>query len=422
MCAAVKTLLALPILGLVSIPLVFSAWVTISLALITLFIRLAVVYIELGYVLLTNVFALPTSSSSLLTFAPSEPPTPRTGLSRRNSNSYGLVHSHQGNDSASPWTVNTLQDDLATRNHRLYARSMAAAHHLPATPFTGLPISGDERRDFEGVGGWSSYLDSSKPRGSHAGHEDPFSYTSSSSTTSVAGGVDIDADERAWLSLNHRLELPSQVITLESPAPYRLNTPSMSRSEGYVHAHGPATSSRLYQAQQHPGLRHHQRSHTTSCLLTLNRGVGGGLSLALSTRPHHTSTHLLSPSASRLAHFMTRQSYLNSPTLPHMRTPAVSSAFSSFEVGLAPRTLWSSSGGTGDGGGGYFAIQRSGSHNGPSLSGTPAACGYTSPGNGTLSERRDNSSSQLTRLVARYPPSVRHRRRSVSGTVSGDRL
>lgn len=415
MCAAIKTLLALPILGLVSIPLVFLAWVTISFALITLFIRLAVVYIELGYALLINIFALPTSSSSLLTFAPSEPPSPITGLSRRNSSSHGVY----GNDSASSWTVNTLQDDLASRNHRIYTRSMAPAHNLPTTPFTGLPISGDERRDFEGVGGWRSYFDASKPHGSHAGHEEPLSSTSSSSAASVTGGIDINADERAWLSLNHRLELPSQVVTLGPTAQSNPNSPNIPRSEGYVHAHGPATSSRLYQAQR-PGPRHHQRSHTTSCLPTSNRGVGAGLSLALSTRPDHTSTHLLSPSASRLAHFVTPQPYLHVQTRPHMRTPPVSSAFSSFEAGWASGTLGSSSSGsTGDGGGGggYFALQRSGPHYVPSLSGTPGASGYTSPGNGILGERRDNSSAQLTRLMAHYPTSVRHRRRSVSGTV-----
>lgn len=414
MRAAVKSLLALPILGLVSIPLVFSAWVTTSFALITLFIRLAVVYIELGYALLTNIFTLPTSSSSLLTFAPSEPPTPITGRSRRNSSSYGLVQSHHSHDSAPSWTVNTLQDDLASRNHRLYARSMAEAH---TRPFTGLPISGDERRDFEGVGGWRSYLDPSKPHGPHAGHEDPSSSTSSSSATSVTGSSDIDADERAWLSLNHRLELPSQLVTLGSPALYHLHTPNTSRSEGYVHAHGPATSSPLYQAQRRPGLRHHQRSHTTSCLPTPNRGAGAGLSFALSTRPDHTSTHLLSPSASRLAHFMTPQPHLHTPARPHMRMSPVSSEFSSFEAGLAV----GNSGGGSTGDGGYFALQRSGPHYVPSRSETPGASGYTSPENGMLSDRRENSTSQLARLMARYPTGVRHRRRSVSGTVSGDR-
>lgn len=435
----VKTLLALPIIGLVSIPLLFSAWVTISFALFTLFIRLAVVYVALGYALLANIFALPTSSSPLLTFAPTEPSTPITGLSRRNS-SYGLIQSRRKDDSLSSWAISTAHGDPANRNKRTYARSMAEAHNLPSTPFTGLPISGDERRDFEGVGGWRSYFDSSRWHRPHTGNEKekPLSSASSSSAASITGEADMDADERAWLSLNQRLELPSQVITLGSNTTSRVTSPTSPRLGNYFHALGPATASRFHQSHLQQRPRHHQRSHTTSSLPTTNRRVGAGLSLALSTRPDQTFTHPVSPPASRLAPFMTPQPYLHTQTRQPTRTLPASNV--SHQNGLFltsgddpdPGPLESSNGGNfgndsgggggGGGGGGYFALQRPGSYYMPPQSGTGSrsGSGYTTPGTGTSNEERDTS-SQLARLMAHYPTSVRHRRRSVSEDAFGER-
>lgn len=437
MCAVVKTLFALPIIGLVSIPLLFSAWVTLSFALFTLFIRLTVVYVELGYALLANIFALPTSSSSLLTFAPSEPPTPITGLSRRNS-SYGLIQSRRTDDSVSSLVISAAHGELASRNKELYARSMAEAHNLPSTPFMGLPISGDERRDFEGVGGWRSYFDSSRWHRPPAGNDKPLSSASSSSAASINGETDLDADERAWLSLNQRLELPSQVITLGSNTTSKVNSPTSPRLGSYFHALGPATSSRWHQPQQRPGPRHHQRSHTTSSLPTTGWrvGAGAGLSLALSTRPDQTFTHPVSPSASRLAPFMTPQPYSHTQARQPMRTLPASSAshqnglfFTSTDDpdsgalgGSNGGNFGNGSSGGGGGGGGYFALQRPGSYYIPPRSGvsSPSRSGYTTPGTGTSNEERDTA-SQLARLMPHYPTSVRHRRRSVSGAALGER-
>lgn len=435
MYAVVKTLLALPIIGLVSIPLIFLAWVTLSFALFTLFIRLAAVYVELGYALLANIFALPTSSSSLLTFAPSEPSTPITGLSRRNS-SYGLIQSRRNDNSISSWVVSATHGELANRNKKTYARNMAEAHNLPSTPFIGLPISGDDRRDFEGVGGWRSYFDSSKWHKPHAGNEKPLSSASSSSAASINGETDLDADERAWLSLNQRLELPSQVVTLGPNPTSKVSSPSSPRLGSYFHALGPATTSRWHQTQQRPGPRHHQRSHTTSSLPTASRrvGTGAGLSLALSTRPDQTLTHPVSPSASRLAPFMTPEPYSHTQTRQSMRTLPASSA--SHQNGLFltstddpdPGAFGGSNGGNlgngsgGGGGGGYFALHRPGSYYIPPRSGvsSPSGSGYTTPGTVMSNEERDTA-SRLARLMAHYPTSVRHRRRSVSGAAFGER-
>lgn len=429
MCAAVKTLVALPIIGLVSIPLIFSAWVTTSLALFTLFVRLAVVYIELGYALFTNIFAVPTSSSSLLTFAPSEQPTPLTGLSRRNS-SFGSIQSRRNDGSVSSKAVGTTHGDLASRNKEIYARNMAEAHNLPKTPFLGLPISGDERRDFEGVGGWRSCFDPSKWHRPYTGNEEPLGSATSSSAASIKGENDMDADERAWLSLNQRLELPSQVITLGSNTTSKVSSPTSPRLGNYFHLLGPAASTRFHQIQQRPGRRHHQRSHTTSSLPTINRRVGPGLSLALSTRPEQTFPGPPSPSASRLAPFMTPQPYSHTQARQSTRTLPASSAphQNGLSVTSADDPDSAALGGSnsvnfanGGAGGGYFALQRPSSYYVPHQSGagSPSGSGYTTSGAGTSDEEPETS--HLARLMAHHPTSVRHRRRSVPGAAFGER-
>lgn len=443
MGAVFTALVALPILGLVSIPLVLSAWVTISLALITLLVRFAVVYLEVGYGLVVSFFTISTSSSSFLPFAASEPVTPAAGTSRRNS-AHGLIQSRKNNgDSLASGALVGVHDDPTKHRKDSYARSMIEAHHLPSTPFLGLPVSGDERRDFEGVGGWRSYRNPStisRPQTSHSAHEKPFSSPSSSSAQSINGEVDVetgvDADELAWLSMNYRLELPSQVVTLGAgshPTSY-VNSPSSidvldNRNGGTFQALTSSTSPRLqHNSTQHrPGQRHHHRSHTTSALTTLERRTGGGLSIALSTRPDHTG-HAISPSASRVAPFMTPQPYLPMQTRPSTRMLPVSSAshsnayLSSSADGANSGFLGSCGGNFGSGSGGYFALQRpgNGGHYIPPLSAidTPSGSGCTTPGTGLSNEDRDASSLGFTRLMAHYPTSVRHRRRSIAGPHS----
>lgn len=436
MCTVLKSLLALPLIGLVSIPLLFSAWVTISFALITLFIRLAVAYVELGYALLANTFALPTSSSSLLTFAPSKPSTPIHSLSRRNS-SFGLIQPRRNDDTISFWAVASTHGDLASRNKEIYARNMAEAHKLRSTPFMGLPISGDESRDFEGVGGWRSYFDPSQWHKTHTGNEKPTSSISTSSAASTSGENGLDADERAWLALNERLELPSQIITLGSNTTSKVNTPASPRLGSYFHALGPAASSRLQQVRQRPGRRHHQRSKTTSSLPTINSlagagpGTEAGLFLALSNRPDQAFAHSVSRSAPRLAPFMTPQPYSHTQIRQPTRALPTSSGSALHQDGLLIAAVddpdsgalgSSNSGSSRNSGGGYFALKRPGSYYIPPYPGLASASGSrsTTPGTAASNEERDTS-SQLARLMAHYPTSVRYRRRSVSGAASGER-
>jgi hypothetical protein len=293
--------------------------------------------------------------------------------------------------------LNTIHDEASKRKQKKYARSMMEAHNLPTTPFI------DDSRDFEGVGGWRSYSDS-KRRGSHP-NEKPLSSTSSSAPSITGeGDDDIDDDERAWLSLNHRLELPSQVVTLGSAAGSTVHSPVLSpRSLNNFHAFMP---SRFHQDPE----RHHHRSHTTSSLTTSHRRTGDGLSLAHLARRHQSQDpgHSVSPSASRVAPFMTPQPYSHVQTRPLSRQPT-----GGHTNGYSSRDGPSGSTDSNLGGGGYFAIPRPGAW----YMGSPGASGYTTPGTGLSSEDRD-ASLHSTRLMAHYPTSVRHRRRSISGPHS----
>lgn len=441
MGAVFTTLVALPILGLVSIPLVLSAWLTISLALFTLLVRFAVVYLEVGYGLVVSFFTIPTSTSSFLPFTASEPVTPAAGNSRRNS-AHGLFQSRKTNDDLlTSGALVGVHDDHTRHRKNPYARSMIEAHHLPSTPFLGLPVSGDERRDFEGVGGWRSYRNPStisRRRTSHSAHEKTFGSPSSSSAQSISGDVeldgDVDADELAWLSMNNRLELPSQVVTLGAGTHSTSLVNNLSnldildtRNGSTTQALAASTSprNRHTNTQQRPGQRHHHRSHTTSALATEYR-TGGGLSIALSARPDHTA-RALSPSAWRIAPFMTQQPYSPMQIRSSTRLLPVSNAshsnnyLSSSADAASSGFLGSSRGSFGSGGGGYFTVQRpgNGGHYMPPVSAldTPSGSGSTTPGTGVSNEDRDGTMG-FTRLMAHYPTSVRHRRRSIAGPHS----
>ena len=432
-----SALLALPILGLVSIPLILSAWVTVSFALITLCLRLAVVYIELGYALLVNFFTVPMTTSSLLNFAASQPGSPVTGRSRRNSG-YGLVQSRRSNDSLTAWALIGIHDDLAKRKKRKYARSMIEAHDLSTEPYFGLPVSGDEWRDFEGVGGWRSYhnASSTKLRSSQSLH-DRQSVSPSSSVQSIGDDIDIeddmDADERAWLSINNRLELPSQVVTLGagSTTGSMMNSPTnMGAFEFHNDSHDNSLVHRGFRGDHLTGNRHHQRSHTTSSLTASNPRTGSGLSLSLSTRPDHTGfltreySHPVSPSASRHAPFMTPQPYTHTymqtrypRTLPVNKSTSQLNSHRSGSIDGPEHTRMASSasGNFANGSGGYFALQRPDAFQMPSKLGSPGPSEQTTP---ISPDDRGQSPLQLTRLMAHYPTSVRHRRRSIPGLQS----
>ncbi|CAG7923692.1 unnamed protein product [Penicillium olsonii] len=417
MGSTVTTLIALPILAIISIPLILSACVTISIALFALILRISVIYVELVYGILVHFLSIPTSpTSSLLTFVASEPPTPVSGRSRRNSN-HGAQRKH---DSTSSWTLGSTVDDY--RKKSSYAQSMIEAHLSPPTHH-GFPISGDERRDFEGVGGWRSYP--CKPRSSH----EKTTWTSSSSSISDVDPT-VDADERAWLSLNNRLELPSQLITLSAStyAGSTLNSPLCDNDSrncrNFQSLLGAADL-----ASNGFGSRHHHRSLTTSSLTTSDRRTGTGLSLALSARPDNPSNsneHItMSSSTPRLPlPFMTPQPFAPTRSQPRAARGSQNGApfsgsylSSSGELG---HSFGSNSSGSFDRGGGYFSLRRpksSGSHGSGMIS--PIASGYTTPGVGVSTDERDAASLGSARLMAHYPTSPRHRRQSVSGPARG---
>ncbi|KAJ5455450.1 hypothetical protein N7475_010571 [Penicillium sp. IBT 31633x] len=237
--------------------------------------------------------------------------------------------------------MGTSLTDPANRKRDSYAQSMIEAHNVSTSvsPY-GLPISGDERRDFEGVGGWRSYR-SSKPRSIRT---QTASSTSSSATRSNTDDfdpdTDLDADERAWLSLNNRLELPSQLVTLGTTVhPNNLSSPMQHESPDWRTGRSTfqslmgATSPRDFHAsKQQDGSRHHHRSLTTSSLMTSDRRTGTGLSLAHSARSENTAVQSreygqLMSTARLTAPFMTPQPYTQLGSSPHSQTRALPRAF-----------------------------------------------------------------------------------------------
>ncbi|KAG0153212.1 hypothetical protein PDIDSM_5062 [Penicillium digitatum] len=337
-----------------------------------------------------------------------------------------------------------------------YARSMIEAHHLTTpTSVYGLPIGGDERRDFEGVGGWRSYR-SSKTNSSHKTHEKAINSTPSSSTHSTGGDIDpdadIDAEERAWLSLNNRLELPSQLVTLSTSihSGSSLTSPESAdwhSSRNLQSLKGAMSSQSIYKEKQLDGSKHHHRSLTTSTLTTSDRRTGVGLS-ALLTRPDNAAVHSgehdqsMLPSTARLTDpLITPQPYarLDSNSKAQLRArprafpasgaPFTSSYLSSFGDGVSHSFGSNSRGGAfANGGGGYFSLRRPGSSGSHILSEkvSPSASGYTTPAVDLSTEGPDASSVRLARLMAHYPTGPRHRRQSISGPnlrgpAAGDR-
>ena len=414
------SLLALPVVLVIFAPLIFSASITISFALVILFLRLFVIYTELGYALIVHFLSNLISNPSLPTLSASDSTISTTGNSRQKP-AYDLIQSRIDNDSSSAWPLGEFQEDQFRSQMRNYARSMVEAHYLPSSPLSGFPISGDERRDFEGVGGWRS-CPSSKRRDSDS-HLNALSNPSSSSVQSAIGTVnigsdlDIDDDERAWLLLNHRLELPSQLVTLGAA----------STKSSTVHDPINLDSFNYHDAIRHrqiKGRRHHYRSHTTSSLIKTNSRSGNGLSLALSTRPTRISFLKpegglpLSTSVPRLASFLTSQSYSHTYTRTRPLTRAASppTGVPLFHSVECLTSSWAEDS-TSAASSGYFTLYRPADLNSSSLSAraSPSPSGFSTPDIQGLCEQRCLSSSRLARLMAHPPTSVRHRRRSIAG-------
>ncbi|GFF32988.1 hypothetical protein IFM58399_03389 [Aspergillus lentulus] len=401
MSTTCSTLLAVPFLALVSLPLVFSAYITICLSVLTLFLRLLVIYVELCFAIVSNYFVIPTSSkSSLLSFA-SEPTTPAVSATpKRRSIDHGVTV-------ILPHSSNHLQIAPFSRGHtrpapaRRRNSSNASTGHpdgdygrpvrkeeLRRNGFTTPPsalltlVSGDEGRDFEGVGGWRC-----PPSAKSHGH------LSRSASSSSKDSLSDEADERAWLSINDRLELPSQ------PFPLR-NHPETADILPWRHSQA---ASRSPDGRRQ---RHHHRSATTSLIPSQTRRPPTSPSASRSNR---SEFHLPAVSGARSRGLSPR---------PQSQDASSLSTYSDFfrAMASAPQThsqlrLSSSA----EAPGGYFAFRPG---NGANSSGSVVSTGTTTP----VEDRSSTTPRSMGRFMAHYPTGVRYRRRSVSGPNFGSQL
>ncbi|KAL4985558.1 hypothetical protein BDW68DRAFT_164861 [Aspergillus falconensis] len=330
------TLLTVPFLVLISIPLVLTASITIFFSAVALSLQLTVVSFELCYALVTNLFTIPPSPNwSLLSFSVSAPNTP----DRRRSSDYGILHTplafrgqNQSQNrggrpdlgprmgSSNPLldsqdtlpTMSMNQDFPSHLEGRHRNSSTSNTHHRNSSGFSSL-INGDEDRDFEGLGGWRCPPSYTKTPGYRSGHTTP----SSSKSNSVSDEI----DDIAWLSMNSRLELPSQSFPLmlrhsnhsNSASTHNLvhaaygsggscGDPSISpgsqpylpwrtRSRKNSLAGIPSTVSAVTDpkwSKNKGQKRHHRRSATTSALSVLGSVSGTGTLPA--SQVHHRQT------------------------------------------------------------------------------------------------------------------------------------
>lgn len=310
------------------------------------------IYIELCYAIISNYFVIPTTHDSLLTFSPSEPNTPHPRSRRLSTTSNASIRSGK-------YRHDQLQlspRSAARKSLKNYGVAFGDGHDSsnypvketmtksPQPPFLGF-ISGDEGRDFEDLGGWR-YMAPSKSRENRDGSVSP---------TSDPNASDNSTEERAWLSINERLELPSHSLTLGDRTTSEPSNLFLSATT--------ASPTRIRQK------RHHRRSRTTSMLFPR---AGGGLSLALSNRPD-------TPSA---------RSTPATPGNPQLMSPRLT--------------------GVSQGSDGYFPPQGFNNEMQTNGAGVPR-----------MSDSMDERGLGLGRVMAHYPVSVRHRRRSVSGAPRG---
>ncbi|PYH43303.1 uncharacterized protein BP01DRAFT_358837 [Aspergillus saccharolyticus JOP 1030-1] len=299
------------------------------------------------------------------------------------------------------------QAEIPTRmcKEPLPSRRNASGHIAPsAAGLLGL-ISGDSGRDFEGLGGWRS--SSRYPHHHLSGTTSP-----SPNGLLVRDANDNDSDgededERAWLSINQRLELPSQPLTLRS---------NSSTSE-LVDPSSPAiwrprrSSQEQPQHPQHGGgrHRHHHRSATTSSL-QVSKLSTSSLFLSLSSRPDPgvvAPTHSeprgglrgFSPSSStikQLPSSVTETLSAATAAADDTRPPLMDGHSSSSAVIDGPPS--------GSGGAGYFAARPAS---------RASSSGSLTPVEGRWSPRPPGKS------MAHYSTGLRYRRRSISGPNSG---
>ncbi|KAI9043288.1 uncharacterized protein KD926_003818 [Aspergillus affinis] len=370
-----NTIITLPLLLFISIPLISSACFTIFLAFVTLFIRFSFVYIKLLYGIISSYFTIPTpESTSLLSFAASEPATPGIPATpKRRSFDYGMTPLHSNplayrqsfTGQSRPDSLRRRQSSNSSEGRGEQERALIGSDgaHQPypsTTAFLGL-TSGDAGRDFEGVGGWRTQVSSMGLRG----------YLSGSASPSPNDSVSDEADERAWLSINERLQLPTQSLTLE----HSYDSPEHAFLWG-CRQRAPAV------AGVHRD-RHHHRSATTSMIPSPGpRGSHSSMSSSYRLAPNRSKTSL-SPHPLRR-----RMSHDISPTTnpPRMNTQSF------------------------DGHEGYFAFRR-----GSAGSSRSTTSGSSTPMDEQMIQRAAGGS------MAHHSVGVKHRK-SLPGPNSGSRL
>ncbi|TPR11871.1 hypothetical protein CAN33_0050880 [Aspergillus niger] len=164
--SSISAFLSLPLLTLFSLPLALLACFTTFLSIIFLLLRFSVIYIELCLAIITNYFVIPTAANtSLLNFSASEPTTPAASTTPKrrsvdHSLNNGLLtalatyrpgYNPPRRTNSLTTTTSTSSTSQDTTTVPLY-RKDEPANNAPSALLT--LISGDEGRDFEGLGGW----------------------------------------------------------------------------------------------------------------------------------------------------------------------------------------------------------------------------------------------------------------------------
>ncbi|KAL4871598.1 hypothetical protein BDV12DRAFT_164040 [Aspergillus spectabilis] len=298
------TLFTLPLLALISIPLVITASITIFFSAIAMFLQLSVITFELCYALLTNLFTIPPSSNwSLLSFTVSGPTTP----DRRRSSDYGFLHTplaHRGQSrrpspgprmgNSNPLdyldTQDTLFYTLDSRYHRPHLQRNQSYTH--PSGFLGL-INGDEDRDFEGLGGWRCPQSYTKSPG----------YRSGGTTPTSSGGLSDEVDDMAWVSMNKRLELPSP-LALRHVSNSTHNLHVDASAEAHLPKQKPSrvSISGAPDPKRTKSQRHHRRSATTSILSGSGIPPTSHVQFRQHSRFGHTSMQMKSESLRSRSH------------------------------------------------------------------------------------------------------------------------
>ncbi|RAK99099.1 uncharacterized protein BO80DRAFT_436480 [Aspergillus ibericus CBS 121593] len=380
----VSTLLTLPLLALISIPLALSACITICFSILALALRFSLIYVELCLAIIANYFVIPTAANtSLLNFSASEPTTPAASTTpKRRSIDHGipgllpaLANNRQGfpfprtqpqplprRTSSSTSSSSTSQENN-NHHHTPHRRNTPPRHPAPSALLT--LISGDEGRDFEGLGGW---------RCAPTRYQGHLSGTASPSPNNTTD----EGDERAWLSINRRLELPFQPLSLRSNSNIEpLETlPWRHRQMASSSTSPPGNGGN---GNHNPCTRHHHRSATTSLVST-----------SLSPKSPLPDSHGLDPLRRTTSPSQQQQQHQpQQNTLPCTPSPVEKfpSAPPIMPQGSSPP----------DAGAGYFAFR-------------PDSTGSTSGSTTPVEERRSPRPSG--RFLVHYPTGVRYRRRT----------